>query len=130
MKAYMYEVSVVEGALAMTHGWSERIREIWVPEFNIIFNEKYGAFRSETPRNKVYPEGTFNLVAAQQEESPMEEIELGVDDVRSISTHVQAAEHAKETIKKVLNLKEDDEDEDDPDVQQVKKVLNDSTESN
>jgi hypothetical protein len=114
----MYEVSIVEGSLAMTHGWSERIKEVWVPEFNIVFNEKYGAFRSETPRNKVYPPETFNLVTTKQEDSSMEEIDLDINDVRTISTHVQAAEYAKQTIKKVFNVR-DDSDKEDPDVKAI-----------
>jgi hypothetical protein len=105
MKAFMYEVSIVEGSLAMTHGWSQRIKEIWIPEFNVVLNEKYGAFRSEEPRNKVYPKGSFNLVSTELEESPMEEIELEIDDVRAVSAHVQAAENAKKTIDKIFDEK-------------------------
>jgi len=105
MKAYMYEVSIVEGSLAMTHGWSQRIKEIWVPEFNIIFNEKDGAFYSETPRNKVYPKGTLSLIDAQTEDSSMEEIDVEIDDIRVISTYVQATDPAKKTMKKVFDEK-------------------------
>ena len=103
MKAFKYEVSITEGALAMSHGWSEKIKEIWVPEFGIVFNEKYGAFMSKAPRNKIYPDGHFSIMA-KLEDSPMEEIDLNVDDVRTISTYVQSNEPAKQVMKKIFNL--------------------------
>lgn len=106
MKAFKYEVSVVEGALAISHGWSEKIKEIWVPDFNIVFNEKYGAFMSKTPRNKVYPNGSFNVITDKLEDSSMEEVDLNIDDVRTISTFVQSNEYAKQAMKKIFNVED------------------------
>ncbi len=107
MKAYKYEVSICEGALALSHGFAEKIREIWIPDFEIVFNEKFGAFKSKEPRNRVYSAGFVSVIDTQTVESPMEEIDLDIDDARMIDVHIATATRAKETIKKVFDIKDE-----------------------
>jgi hypothetical protein len=108
MKAYKYEVSICEGALELSHGWSNKIKEIWIPDFEIIFNEKNGAFSSKEPRNRVYSAGFVSVIDTQTVESPMEEIDLDIDDARMIAVHIETAGRAKETIKKIFDIKDED----------------------
>jgi hypothetical protein len=108
MKAYKYEVSVCEGGLALSHGFVEKIREIWIPELGIIFNEKFGAFKSKEPRNQVYPDGFVSAINTQTIESSMEEIDLNEIDASLISAHAGLAEPVKETIKRIFDLEDED----------------------
>ena len=55
MKAIKYKLKIYEGVLAWTHGWSNEIEEIFIPDKKIAFNVVDGSlnvFRSEEPRGK------------------------------------------------------------------------------
>ena len=52
MKAISYKVKVTEGSLAMSHNFFETIKEIFIPELKIAFNEKGFIFKTEEPRAK------------------------------------------------------------------------------
>jgi len=51
MKAILYEIQITEGVLAMTHGFSSTIDEIYIPTFKIFINYK-GAWKFQNGRYK------------------------------------------------------------------------------
>ena len=57
MKAYYYEVEVHDSTLSISHSWMKRkIKEAFIPDYDICFNEDGYVFENNEPRNKNYKE--------------------------------------------------------------------------
>lgn len=44
MKAILYEISITDSVGDFAHGWSRKIKEIYIPELKIFFNGEAIAF--------------------------------------------------------------------------------------
>lgn len=51
MKAFLYKVEVFDGDVAYIHSIPKTIKEVYIPELKLVFNEDGGLFQSESPRN-------------------------------------------------------------------------------
>ena len=74
MKAYKYKVIV---SIDAVHSWGDReVEEIWIPDYNIFFNEECGCSESKEPRNEKY-----------------EEIEIDTLDAYDLHDYIAEKEH-------------------------------------
>lgn len=84
MKALKYKITVQDDPV---HSYTKRtIQEIWIPEYNICFNEEGYVFRSDEPRNK-----------------KNKKVNIPKDAVRRIEIFEKHKENVKKVIKEIFD---------------------------
>jgi hypothetical protein len=51
MQGIKYQAEICDSPLDRVHGFKYKIWEIFIPKYNIVFNEKGGLFKSDNTRN-------------------------------------------------------------------------------
>ena len=102
VRAVVYQVWVVEGAMDMIHGGGRWIREIHLPDANICFNVEDDRLNCFVPEATRYTEPKAAAADAHPPRS-LGEIEVERDFVASLQQLLKLRDEARESAKKLLS---------------------------
>jgi predicted RNA methylase len=91
-----YKLPVVESVLDWTHGFYRYIREIYIPEFKIAFNEAGYVFTTNEDRYRDLELPNNKIVKCEI----LETIELEDEDIDVLRKYLNTKENIKKIIEK------------------------------